>query len=444
MPFFIPYTAFPSNPVTMKYRIIIPRDLWTRANAELSVGQQQMAWGQVHRSYHDPFCDLLVRRLLFTRTLPRGDTHHPTFDWILIDSPLSASTISSNLRIEQSKVGIGQILAYLKVGLGENRDQWVGAVSHQGNLHPIDEITLVGPSMDTFARQLSGANAMRPIPSQWTRHVGGMGGEKSFQRFRRNSPLIIGLGRIGSLVAESFVRMGARKITLVDPDKIETHNLDATFGTHRANVGDYKAITVAKHLHRIRPQCIIHAITKTASDKSVIDQARRSSLIVTCVDNDEPRRIAAILSNQLLKIHLDIGTIVRATEGGIRKHDEATSREIAADIRLMLPRSCVACVGGLREQPIFENSSDQIPASQDSFHKHNDWQSGGRLGSLLTINEIAVGSALQLWIDFLNGSVRQSMWQRMRWETGRGLVVETGAVAGKPDCPICGTGLKLV
>ena len=41
---------------------------------------------------------------------------------------------------------------------------------------------------------------------------------------------IIGLGSVGSIVAESLSRMGVSKITLIDPQCIETRNLDRTLG----------------------------------------------------------------------------------------------------------------------------------------------------------------------------------------------------------------------
>ncbi len=423
----------------MRFRVVVSRDLWHKAYSELSVGNQRLAWGQIQRSYHDGQCDLLVRRLWFTRSVPSGESQSPAFDWILLDSPLNTDPGQARRIIEQSHLRTGQLLAYMQVGLGENRDQWIGAISHLGNMEPIQKLLFVGPEMESFSRSTS-LKTEQSIPAKWSRVAGGMG-HSVLRKFRRQLPMVVGTGRIGSLVAESLVRMGVRRIILVDPDQIEAFNLDATFGTCHGDIGRSKVGAIARHLNRIRPGSLIHALEKDISDKSVIDQARRCDLLISCVDNDAPRRSTAILANQLLKVHLDIGTIVRAFNDSNSEPSENSPREIAADVRLLLPRSCVMCVGGLREPSGITTSktSDTTLSSLGQRLEPVDmWRSGGRLGSLLSINEIAVGSALQMWLDLLAGQVRQSMWQRIRWESGRGLSVASGSVAGRKDCPICG------
>ena len=47
---------------------------------------------------------------------------------------------------------------------------------------------------------------------------------------------------------------------------------------------------------------------------AIVEKARGVDLIVDCVDNDTPRIAASMLSNQLLKPNLSLGTIVRAAE----------------------------------------------------------------------------------------------------------------------------------
>ena len=59
---------------------------------------------------------------------------------------------------------------------------------------------------------------------------------------------VIGVGSVGAMVAESLARMGIQDILLVDPDRVELHNLDRLLHARRSDVGKYKAPLTAKWL----------------------------------------------------------------------------------------------------------------------------------------------------------------------------------------------------
>jgi len=61
---------------------------------------------------------------------------------------------------------------------------------------------------------------------------------------------IVGLGSVGTIIAESLARMGATRILLIDADQIEEHNLDRLLYATSKNIGDFKVDMVAKHLRR--------------------------------------------------------------------------------------------------------------------------------------------------------------------------------------------------
>jgi len=143
--------------------------------------------------------------------------------------------------------------------------------------------------------------------------------------------------------------------------------------------------------------------------------------VISCVDNDQCRKYVARRCAELLCIHLDVGTIVRQTSDSDSKAPPSDRVEVAADIRLIVPGSCLNCVGGL------ETESDAGMS----------WQSGGRIGSLTSINHMAVGAAQQIWFDFLAGRITSSWWQRLRWSSDEGLIGTAGPVSGSDDCSVC-------
>ena len=57
----------------------------------------------------------------------------------------------------------------------------------------------------------------------------GIGVQRGIQRLRIG---VVGTGSVGAIVAEALARIGISHITLIDPDKLEIHNLDRfIFGT---------------------------------------------------------------------------------------------------------------------------------------------------------------------------------------------------------------------
>lgn len=69
---------------------------------------------------------------------------------------------------------------------------------------------------------------------------------------------IVGLGAIGSLVAESLARGGAQKLTLWDGDIVEAGNICRSIYDN-ADIGNAKAQALSEHIKRISPFCNVKA-----------------------------------------------------------------------------------------------------------------------------------------------------------------------------------------
>ena len=61
---------------------------------------------------------------------------------------------------------------------------------------------------------------------------------------------IIGVGSVGCVIAEALARMGIERITVIDPDHVEAHNLDRLLYASEKDIGSLKVNLVAKHVRR--------------------------------------------------------------------------------------------------------------------------------------------------------------------------------------------------
>jgi len=72
---------------------------------------------------------------------------------------------------------------------------------------------------------------------------------------KQASICIIGIGGVGSWVAEALARTGIGKITLIDLDDICTTNINRQIHAHTQSVGESKVEEMAKRIQLINPDC---------------------------------------------------------------------------------------------------------------------------------------------------------------------------------------------
>lgn len=161
---------------------------------------------------------------------------------------------------------------------------------------------------------------------------------------------IIGLGSVGSIVAEALSRVGITRLTLTDHDHIETRNLDRTLG---AFAEDATMVTpkvrVAGRL--IQASHTGEHITIDPYEGSVLSpeglsRALDCDVLFSCVDRPAPRHLLNTLAYAHLIPVIDGGILARVDEKGDFVH--ATWR-----IHTIGPgRACLVCLNALKREDI--------------------------------------------------------------------------------------------
>jgi len=258
----------------------------------------------------------------------------------------------------------------------------------------------------------------------WSRTQGALGGREVWNRWVRHPMAVIGLGRSGSLVAESLAGSGVRSLCLIDPDVIEVHNLAEMALVDAADLGRPKVEAIAERLRARNPDCRIEAIPHGVTDPDARGIAAAHPWLFQCVDNDAARLAGALLATAYHRVLLDIGT-------GIQFAD--SSRSMGADIRLILPGDgCLLCRGGVSDlrsgiaNALAGNLADRSGGNQSQ-----------RAGSLRSLNQVATGLALRMAEDVLTERLTRSTWLRLEFD-GHGQV-QIHALAPPPvtDCLGC-------
>ncbi len=92
--------------------------------------------------------------------------------------------------------------------------------------------------------------------------MGRLVGDPAMAKLFQTHVMIVGVGGVGSFAAESLVRSGVGKVTLVDFDEICITNFNRQLHSLNGLVGEKKVEVMADRLRKINPQANIHAIVK--------------------------------------------------------------------------------------------------------------------------------------------------------------------------------------
>ena len=72
--------------------------------------------------------------------------------------------------------------------------------------------------------------------------------------------LIVGIGGVGSWVAESLARSGVGEITLVDMDHVAESNINRQIHALESTLGMAKVTAMKERIGQINPECVVHTV----------------------------------------------------------------------------------------------------------------------------------------------------------------------------------------
>lgn len=374
---------------------------------------------------------ILVDELDAVRGLPSGESRPPLDSYLVLHLENDGSNGSADQLLGRVQPLRSHHAAAFVIQIGPPA-RWDARIQSPGGaMLRVDSVTVQGPAPLYLTREDHAEAPLADDEQRWSRTAGALGDE-TFRRVRRSRVDVIGAGRNGTLCASMLAALGVAQLRIIDGDMLEPHNQVGTLGLSAADIGRSKAAALAHSLHRQRPDVTLCSWDKSLLDTDVLTALRRrpTDLIVTSVDDDAARLTAWLLARSLLVPHLDVASAILAGE---------PDRQLLGDVRLFVPgrqQGCPMCVGGVGD---LDETLYAVNSPPGSLHRGEpaDW-SVQRAGSLVGLNSLVVGAAMQLWLDYLSGRSRASAWQRLRWHPGRGLQSEFAAVESAPNCRFCG------
>lgn len=137
-------------------------------------------------------------------------------------------------------------------------------------------------------------------------------------RLAKAKVVIVGLGGIGSLVAEYLSKLGVGNFVLIDDDKVETTNLSRIIGANQNDVltKKYKTEIASRVIKDANPNATIELINDDFAKESVALRCTNSNFIFLAADSMRARLVFNALVHQYLIPGVQLGSKLRSDLNG--------------------------------------------------------------------------------------------------------------------------------
>ena len=131
--------------------------------------------------------------------------------------------------------------------------------------------------------------------------------------------IIVGLGGLGSVIAENLVHMGFENFILVDHDVVEKSNLNRIVGAtwEDAEKSKPKVEVVSKHLQSIRPSIKVRCEKAKIEDLSIDSEIASSDWMILATDSHSSRFYAQELAFRFFIPMISAGVGIAVEDGAI-------------------------------------------------------------------------------------------------------------------------------
>src|SRR6266853_1525046 len=158
---------------------------------------------------------------------------------------------------------------------------------------------------------------------------------------------IVGVGGLGSIVAEHLIHMGFHEINLIDPDVLEMSNLNRVVGAYYEDAQQklYKVDVVKRHLTKINPKATVLACKSDVHDKEMESVLALSDWMIVATDNHSSRLRTQELSIKYFVPLLSLGVNISVKENKI---DDMSGEVITARVGDYLCLNCLPRINPIK------------------------------------------------------------------------------------------------
>ena len=173
-------------------------------------------------------------------------------------------------------------------------------------------------------------------------------GAKAQEELTRARVGVVGLGSVGSIVAEALSRVGLTDLVYIDFDKIEPRNLDRTLGASYGDIDELKVqVAAANSRHSSTAlNLALKEIPYSLLAPEGLSAALDCDALMCCVDRPWPKHLLNTVAYSHLIPVIDGGIFASVKQDGTPQHIAWRIHTVGPD------RACLVCLNALRRSDV--------------------------------------------------------------------------------------------
>lgn len=207
--------------------------------------------------------------------------------------------------------------------------------SEGGTSVPIERIWVVGERLQLWSSLDSSSTLLLPA---YERNVRAFG--EAIQKTIASLKIaVVGCGGTGSSIAEQLVRLGAKRLLLVDAKSLSESNVTRVYGSYPADVGRPKTAILSEHLQKIAPDGQFQTLESMVTNESTARRLIDCDVVFGCTDDNAGRLVLSRLATFFMTPVFDCGVLLTSDADG-------RLSGIDARVTVLTPGSaCLVCRG---------------------------------------------------------------------------------------------------
>ena len=275
-----------------------------------------------------------------------------------------------------------------------------------------------------------------------------MFGDRGQKILSKAKVAIVGLGGVGSLLAEYLARLGVGHFVLVDPDRVESTNLPRLIGARRSDAGPklltksavrwlralgrrlarHKVGLAKRNIMRANPEASVEPYALDFIEPEIPDHVKDCDYIFLAADTMRARLLFNAIVHQYLIPGVQIGAKIVGDNAGNVSSVYAATRPVTPE------SGCLQCNGLINPTKLQEES---LSAEERKGLRYvND--SAVAAPSVITLNAIASAQAANDFMFYMTGLAEEvASSDYMRFLPSR-RDVNWDKPRSSPECIHCG------
>ena len=253
-------------------------------------------------------------------------------------------------------------------------------------------------------------------------------GEAGQKRLSASKVAVVGLGGVGSHVAQQLILLGIGQLILIDHDEIDSTSLNRLIGARADDPipGTSKVTNSRRLAEETNPEVQLISIPQALTSREAFQAIIDSDYLFGCVDNEGSRLILTELSAAYTKPYFDVAS------GILLEQNSYGGRVCVA----WNGHGCLVCYGLLDQSEATDDlMNPQARANREEVYGMPAGLRGKPGPSVVSINGVVASLAVTEFMLAVSG-VHEEPKRVLKYDAKRGIVTKSKDQP-KPDCYYC-------